>query len=163
MFNQHHTHYMSSSKIIPCSCKGNAITSTDGSPAVLKVKPWETQWHECKDRKNKVSSRYLIFTWVWMFTTITLRALYIYEVRKTTQSESFSAHALLPQHCLYLRSCPQWFPVCLNVRTMVPEPHMWRTTPLTCQNSHIWHPEKENIRGWVPIGRICACKQTVCW
>lgn len=59
MFNQHHTHYMSSSKIIPCSCKGNVITSTDGNPIVLKVKLWETQWHECIDSLLKVPDFYM--------------------------------------------------------------------------------------------------------
>lgn len=119
MFNQHHTHYMSSSKIIPCSCKGNVITS----------KSWETQWHECIDRKNKVCSRYLIFIWVWMFTTITSRALYIYEVRKTTPSESFSA--LLPQHCPGLK-------VVLSASQRV---QMWEQQFLNhiCDEQHPWH------------------------
>lgn len=118
MFNQHHTHYMSSSKIIPCSCKGNVITS----------KSWETQWHECIDRKNKVCSRYLIFIWVWMFTTITSRALHIYEVRKTTPSESVSA--LLPQHCPGLKRCPQLPSVfkCEN-----------NSSWTTCDEQHPWH------------------------
>lgn len=143
MFNQHHTHYTSSSKIIPCSCKGNVITS----------KSWETQWHECIDRKNKVCSRYLIFIWVWMFTTITSRALYIYEVRKTTPSESFSA--LLPQHCPGLKRCPQLPSVfkCENNSSWTT--YVMNNTPDTPKQPHLtsWDGEHQ---------RLSACKQTVC-
>lgn len=143
MFNQHHTHYTSSSKIIPCSCKGNVITS----------KSWETQWHECIDRKNKVCSRYLIFIWVWMFTTITSRALYIYEVRKTTPSESFSA--LLPQHCPGLKRCPQLPSVfkCENNSSWTT--YVMNNTPDTPKQPYLTSWEGEHQR-------LSACKQTVC-
>lgn len=143
MFNQHHTHYMSSSKIIPCSCKGNVITS----------KSWETQWHECIDRKNKVCSRYLIFIWVWMFTTITSRALHIYEVRKTTPSESFSA--LLPQHCPGLKRCPQLPSVfkCENNSSWTT--YVMNNTPDTPKQPYLTSWEGEHQR-------LSACKQTVC-
>lgn len=143
MFNQHHTHYTSSSKIIPCSCKGNVITS----------KSWETQWHECIDRKNKVCSRYLIFIWVWMFTTITSRALHIYEVRKTTPSESFSA--LLPQHCPGLKRCPQLPSVfkCENNSSWTT--YVMNNTPDTPKQPYLTSWEGEHQR-------LSACKQTVC-
>lgn len=145
MFNQHHTHYMSSSKIIPCSCKGNVITS----------KSWETQWHECIDRKNKVCSRYLI---LYEFECLPhlhqeLSTFMKWERRLRVKAFLLYFHSIVPDSNVVLS-----FPACSNVRTTVPEPHMWWTTPLTRQNSHIWHPEKENIRGWAHANRLSVQK-----
>lgn len=152
MFNQHHTHYMSSSKIIPCSCKGNIITSTDGNPTVLKVKSWETQWHECIDRNNKVCSRYLIFIWVWMFKS----ALCLWSEKDDSEwklfCSCFTSTALSLTQTLS-SVLPSVFK-CENNSS-------WTTYVMTNTPDMPKQPEKENIRGWVPTGRICACTQTV--